>query len=166
MTNLVTRYNLTIVDTDDQNDPKAGPELIFRSDLESCAAYAYPSAVPASEGAWVRYEDYARLMHDIEAGSAQIQKLALKCAALADLHYGDPNAEPPLMDASARVVEPSATMAHLEPVQLRRIIDRHVRWHDKAMALLKEAANLERKPADLARLIEFIDQSETRLVTR
>lgn len=50
------------------------------------------------------------------------------------------------------------------PEALKRIVGRHVRWREKAMSLLKEAAFLERKPADMARLIEFIDQSESRLV--
>lgn len=63
--------------------------------------------------------------------------------------------------------QPDPTMSHMEhlgPDALRRIIARHVRWHDTALALLKEAAYLERNAADLARLIEFIDQSEARLV--
>jgi hypothetical protein len=51
-----------------------------------------------------------------------------------------------------------------DPVALKRIIGRHMKWREKAMALLKDAAFLERKPADMARLIEFIDQSESRLV--
>jgi hypothetical protein len=50
------------------------------------------------------------------------------------------------------------------PEALKRIIGRHVRWREQAMTLLKEAAFLDRKPADMARLIEFIDQSEARLV--
>lgn len=60
--------------------------------------------------------------------------------------------------------ETVSALEHLEAPALLRILARHVRWHDQALALLKEAASLNRTPADMARLIEFIDQSESRLV--
>jgi len=99
----------------------------------------------------VKLIEFALTLPESAAVDAGIREAAIKDLAFAKAWLVQPD-------------EPEASLEHLEAPALRRIVARHVRWHDKAMALLKEAANLERKPADLARLIEFIDQSETRLV--
>lgn len=58
--------------------------------------------------------------------------------------------------------EPMPDMAHLDAVQLRRIIDRHVRWRNDALRLLEQVNN--GYEGEWPEIAEFISRTTTRPV--